>query len=160
MPLAHGQAPVRKRDCHGRAHRRAGAGEPRRPRLVMRATGLAEDDFLSGTSGEVSGVRATTRALIKDTLADAYALAELRPWRLRRAAADSPRRRVLALGIERVDRLNMLAAARRELERSRHEVSFASSTAGDRGKFENLNALLRDNALEAHDWLLAVDDDV
>ncbi len=60
-------------------------------------------------------------------------------WRLRRAAAGWPRRRVLALGIERADRTNLLAAARTELLRSRHDVRFASTVVGDRGKFENLN---------------------
>ena len=80
-------------------------------------------------------------------------------WRLRRAAARWPRRRVLALGVEREGVPNLLAAARAELERCRHEVAFASTFAGDRGKFENLNALLAEPAA-GHDWLLVVDDDV
>jgi len=118
------------------------------------------DDFLSGTSGQVSGIRATTKAIIADALQDAQRLVRLEPQRLRRAARTGPRRRVLALAIERTDVPNVLPAAREELLRSRHEVRFASSPAGDRGKFENLNALLRDHSVAGRDWLLVLDDDV
>jgi GT2 family glycosyltransferase len=118
------------------------------------------DDFVSGTSGLVFGIRATGRAVVKDAVADAEAIARGWPWQLRRAAAATPRRRVLALGIERSDEPNLLAGAWRELSRSKHEVRFDSTVAGDRGKFENLNALLARNPVEAYDWLLAVDDDV
>ncbi len=120
----------------------------------------APDDFLSGTSGLVFGVRATTRALARDAVAEATALATLRPWRLRRAARQSPRRRVLALAIERTDAPNLLDSARAELERSRHELHFASAPTGGRGKFENLNALLERHPPDGYDWVLAVDDDV
>jgi GT2 family glycosyltransferase len=118
------------------------------------------DDFVSGTSGYVAGVRATTRAVVADVLLDALAVARLEPRRLRRAARRWPRRRVLALGIERTDRENVLAAARAELLRSRHHVEFESVDVGGRGKFENLNALLDAHAVVGYDWLLAVDDDV
>ena len=118
------------------------------------------DDFLSGTSGEVWGIRATTQALVRDAACDAAAAASLAPWRLRHAAKTSPRRRVLALGVERENVPNVLAAARQELERSHHELEFASTTAGARGKFENLNALLSAHPAAGHDWLLIVDDDV
>jgi hypothetical protein len=118
------------------------------------------DDFLSGSAGMVVGIRATSRALAADAVADAIAVAAGRPWRLRRAARAWPRRRVLAVGIERPDEPNLLDAARRELLGSRHQVRFAAAVAGDRGKFENLNALLAENPPAAHDWLLVVDDDV
>jgi hypothetical protein len=121
---------------------------------------LPTDDFLSGTSGSVAGIRATSRALVADTRADAIALARCQPWRLRRAARTWPRRRVLALGIERLDRPNLLSVAARELVASKHEVSFASTDVGNRGKFENLNALLSANPPAHFDWLLIVDDDV
>jgi hypothetical protein len=121
---------------------------------------VSADDFLSGTSGQVWGVRATSRALAADAVCDAAALATLRAWRLRRAAAGWPRRRVLALGIERQDMPNLLDDARAELERSRHEVRFASTFAGDHGKFENLNTLLDAEPAAGHDWLVVVDDDV
>jgi hypothetical protein len=119
-----------------------------------------QDDFLSGTSGQVFGIRATGRAIVADAVCDAARLARLEPWRLRRAARTWPRRRVLALGIERADMPNVLPAARAELLSSRHEVRFAGTTAGDRGKFENLNELLVANPAAGHDWLMLVDDDV
>jgi hypothetical protein len=118
------------------------------------------DDFLSGASGQVYGIRATTRAVIADAVADAWAIARVQSWRLQRAAAAAPRRRVLALAVEREDEPNLLAAARAELLRSRHDVRFARIGVGDRGKFENLNALLQDNPPAGHDWLLMLDDDV
>ena len=43
---------------------------------------------------------------------------------------------------------------------SHHEVTFASTTVGGRGKFENLNALLAAHPAQGHDWLLVLDDDV
>ncbi len=121
---------------------------------------LPTDDFLSGTSGQVFGLRATSRAFVADAVCDAAALAQLQPGRLRRAAAAAPGRRVLALAIEREDMPNLLAGAREELLRSHHEVRFASTTVGDRGKFENLNALLAEHPARGHDWLLVIDDDV
>ncbi len=118
------------------------------------------DDFLSGASGEVSGIRATSKALVADALEDACRLARCQPWRLRRAARAWPRRRVLALAVERTDVPNLLERARLELLRSRHEVRFVSTPVGSGGKFENLDALLADNPPEGHDWLIVVDDDV
>ncbi len=119
-----------------------------------------QDDFLSGTSGEVSGIRATARALVEDARADLSALARVQRWRLRRAAGDWPIRRVLVLGIERTGTANLLADARRELLRSRHEIRFAAAPVAGRGKFENLNLLLSENPVEGRDWLIVVDDDV
>ena len=118
------------------------------------------DDFLSGTSGEVWGIRATTRAVIGDTLEAADRLARMEPVRLRRAARRWPPRRVLALAIERTDAPNLLPAARAEVLRSRHRVTFASAPVAGRGKFENLNALLEENPVDGYDWLVVLDDDV
>ncbi len=118
------------------------------------------DDFLSGTSGQVYGIRATTRAAIADAVADAWAMGSLQPWRLRRAAATHPRRSVLALAVEREDQPNLLAAAHAELLRSRHDVRFDRIGVGNRGKFENLNTLLKRHPPQEHDWLLVLDDDV
>jgi hypothetical protein len=118
------------------------------------------DDFLSGTSGQIFGLRATSRALVADALCDAAAVALLEPLRLRRAARAGPRRRVLVLAVERDDMPNLLASARDELGGSHHEVTFARATAGDRGKFENLNQLLSEHPADGHDWLLLLDDDV
>jgi GT2 family glycosyltransferase len=130
-------------------------GEPGEP------GGAAAADFLSGASGQVHGVRRSLAASASDALGDAYALATLRPLTLRRAAARlPPRRRVLVLAIERTGMPNVLADAREELGRSRHELTFISSDAGERGKFENLNALLAREPAVRYDWLLALDDDV
>ncbi|MFZ0088110.1 MAG: glycosyltransferase [Solirubrobacteraceae bacterium] len=117
-------------------------------------------DFLSGTSGQVHGVRATTQAVLRDAVCDVAALARLTPWRLRHAARSWPQRRVLALALERTDVPNVLLAARAELERSHHHLQFAATPVGSRGKFENLNALLRAHPATGHDWLLVLDDDV
>jgi hypothetical protein len=121
---------------------------------------LAPDDFLSGTSGLVLGKRATTRALAADAFADSRAVLAGWPWRLRRVAAASPKRRVLALAVEREDEPNLLTRAHEELLRSKHEVTFSSRAVGGRGKFENLNALLAEHPAQGHDWLLVLDDDV
>jgi hypothetical protein len=118
------------------------------------------DDFLSGESGEVSGIRATAKAIAADAVADGWAVARLQPWRLRRAALRWQRRRVLALAVERLDAPTLIASAREELARSLHELRFASIPAGSRGKFENLNILLAENPPDQYDWLLLVDDDV
>lgn len=134
--------------------------DPRGLQPQQPAADMAPADFLSGTSGIVAGVRATTRALIADALADAAALATFQRRRLERAARASPRRRVLVLAVERTDVPNLLEQARTELARSGHEVQFASTPAGDRGKFENLNALLTEHPPERYDWAIALDDDV
>lgn len=121
---------------------------------------MSGEDFLSGTSGQVSGIRLSARARAADALADVTAAAVFQRARLARAAAQTPRRRVLALAVERDEGPNLLAAARRELERSSHELTFASRSAGTSGKFENLDALLEDNPVAGADWLLVLDDDV
>jgi hypothetical protein len=112
----------------------------------------------------VVGIRSTTKAVIKDAIDGAAALAQGQRRRLRAAAsaaaaAGSPPRKVLALSIE-AGTPNLLPAARAELQRSRHHVEFASTHVADRGKFENLNALLADNPAAGHDWLIVMDDDV
>jgi GT2 family glycosyltransferase len=117
-------------------------------------------DFLSGTSGQVFGIRATSKAVAADALADAIEILSLRRARLRRATRNGPRRRVLVLAVERAGEPNLVGAARSELERSRHEVHFVATDVGGRGKFENLNKLLRENPVDACDWLFVLDDDV
>lgn len=125
----------------------------------MSATPTLPDVF-SGTSGQVWGIRATTRALAADAVCDVAGWATLTPWRLRRAARAAPPRRVLALAVERAGEVNVLAAARAELARSHHHLDFATTVAGDKGKFENLNDLLAIHPAAGHDWLLLIDDDV
>jgi hypothetical protein len=115
------------------------------------------EDFLSGTTGAHTG----RRAELEDAACDGLAAALRIPSRLARAAARTPaRRRVLALSIEGAGRGGLPGAVRAELLRSRHEVELATGPAGDRGKFENLNALLDGRSVDGLDWLLVVDDDV
>jgi hypothetical protein len=121
----------------------------------------APDDWASGHSGIVAGVRGTARTVVADAALDAWRAVRLEPWRLRRAARVAPpRRRVLVLGIERLDVPGLMPQIRAELQRSRHDVELAIGPAGDAGKFENLNALLAAHPPHDRDWLLVVDDDV
>ena len=126
--------------------------------LKPRPTPPAED-FLSGESGHVAGLRANARALALDALADRR-LRRAAGAKLTDAAAASPARRVLVLSVERTDVPGILGEARAELAGSHHHVSFASIAAGERGKFENLSALLAERDLTSVDWLLVLDDDV
>jgi hypothetical protein len=126
------------------------------------ATPAGPADWASGESGIVGGVRLGLRTRAEDALLDARRWATLQPLRLARAARRRPPHslRMLAIGIEREDRPNLMAAARAELARSRHRVEVATSGVGGRGKFENLNALLDAHPLHDRDWLLVLDDDV
>jgi len=122
-----------------------------------RSDPVPEPDFLSGSSGTVT----SRRASLRDLALDAGLLVRGVPWRLARAARRTPpRRRVLVLGVERPELPGHMAAARAELERSRHQVEVVVSAAGGRGKFENLNAMLERHSPAGRDWLLVVDDDV
>lgn len=132
----------------------------------------AADDFLSGESGHVAGVRATVLHTLLDLALDAR-LALGRAGHEARAAAGPPRRvLVAAIYGEGSDRIT---PAVEELRRSRHDVEIALGARGrplpalravtvaeslSGGKFENLNAVLADRAPAGYDWLLVVDDDV
>jgi len=118
-------------------------------------------DWASGESGIVGGIRLGVRTRVEDALLDTRRWATLEPPRLARAARHAPpRRSVLAIGVEREDRANLMARAHAELTRSRHDVEVATSGVGGRGKFENLNALLAAHPLAGRDWLVVLDDDV
>lgn len=111
------------------------------------------EDFLSGRSGHVAGRRRHARAAL-DAVLDVG-------WRRGPAGgAAGARRRVLVVGVERPG--SRMPAAIGQLERSAHDVTVVTGPPGERGKFENLNALLdrAHAALAAADWLLVVDDDV
>ncbi|MGN6189383.1 MAG: hypothetical protein ACTHOE_10820 [Conexibacter sp.] len=117
--------------------------------------------WASGESGIVGGIRAGVRTRVEDALLDARRWATLEPPRLARAAAATPpRRRVLAIGVERDEGPNLMDAAHAELRRSRHDVELVTCDVGGRGKFENLNALLAQQSLDERDWLIVLDDDV
>jgi GT2 family glycosyltransferase len=137
---------------------RAGSGPP--APLAAPAGGArpgAADDFLSGASGTVGGRRGR---LLRARDAWLDARGATRRGRLLRAARRGPRRRVLVLAVERPGVPGLLPGALAELRRSRHDLAVRIAPAGDRGKFENLNALLDAEDVGAHDWLLVVDDDV
>ncbi|HEV2974741.1 MAG TPA: glycosyltransferase [Solirubrobacteraceae bacterium] len=142
-----------------------------------------DDDFLSGTSGTVGGVDTAIREA-RDVATDAWELASGRRARIARVARrEPPRRRVLALQVERPQHRELARRAREELARSRHDVELRVGAPDDRGKFENLNRLLGAEsagashaslaarapggeasdalgALGGRDWLLVLDDDV
>ena len=120
----------------------------------------SEDDFLSGESGTVGGRRGRLRHGA-DVALDAALRAGGRMRRLDRVARDEPpRRRVLVVGVVRPQHASVMARARAELERSRHDVAVVTTGAGSGGKFQNLNALLARHPPAGHDWLLVIDDDV
>jgi GT2 family glycosyltransferase len=113
-------------------------------------------DFLSGASGTVGGKRGVLLRA-RDAWLDVREAP--RRARLRGAARrEPPRRRVLALGVERPG--SLMDAARARLLESRHEVDVVTAPPGTRGKFENLNALLAEHPPDERDWLLVIDDDV
>jgi hypothetical protein len=91
------------------------------------------------------------------------------------AAADGPRRRVLAMVLYGTEGAGATAAAADELRRSRHEVTIVLGALGspdpslapetirggmDGGKFANLNRLAEESSPLASDWILLLDDDI
>jgi GT2 family glycosyltransferase len=117
------------------------------------------DDFLSGESGTVGGFDGVRRELA-DHIGDGVELLSGRQRRLARAAKALPRRRVLAIGVTRERHRVLAEAIVTELRSSRHEVEVATIEPGQRGKFENLNALLAEHPADGHDWLIVFDDDI
>jgi hypothetical protein len=113
-------------------------------------------DFLSGESGHVAGKRGELRR-VADRVSDV-----LQARRAKRLDDDAKAFRVLVLVVARPERAATWAAARAELERSRHQVVIRQTNgAQGAGKFENLNALLgAEPGWDDFDWLLACDDDV
>jgi GT2 family glycosyltransferase len=148
--------------AHSAGRVREGIRDRRRP-PVAHSPGAAvrgSEDFLSGTSGTVGGLDGLRRSL-GDSALSAWELASGQRLRLDRAARwQPPRRRVLALGVERPERRALARRMRAELLRSRHAVEVHMCAAGGQGKFENLNRLLRAHPAAGHDWLLLIDDDV
>ena len=116
--------------------------------------GLPGPDFLSGESGHVAGKRGQVRR-VADRVSDV-----LQARRARGLDGGEDVLRVLVLAVARPQQAPVWAAARAELERSRHQV-VVRETAGapGAGKFQNLNALLGGEQPDA-DWLIVCDDDV
>jgi len=130
------------------------------------------DDFLSGESGHVAGVRTTTKHALRDVALD-LRLALGGAGRAARAAT-GPSRSVIVAGIYGDD-ADRIARSADELMRSQHSVEVVLGARGRAdarlqqltaaeglagGKFENLNAILAERDPAARDWLLVIDDDV
>jgi GT2 family glycosyltransferase len=115
-------------------------------------------DYASGRSGTLSR-RTAAAGAVRDA---AGSLAGLpRRVALWRAARHAPSRRVLVLGVARERNARTVAAARRELSRSHHDVELhLEPPRPGAGKWANLNALLAAHPAAGFDWLLLVDDDV
>jgi hypothetical protein len=137
---------------------------------------LDVDRLLSGESGIVLGVRARTRAYVKDAIDDAALWSRLVPPRLARAARAAASGRVLVLGIYAGDCAPVVERALSELSRSDRDLEIALGALDDAtpslagrtvatglrgaGKFENLNRLLETAPASECDWVLVLDDDV
>jgi hypothetical protein len=128
------------------------------------------EEFLSGETGHVAGIRRTVSRRVRDALLDLRA----RPAAsaLDRLAAAAPRRNVLAVSVYRPDSSHVESAAE-ELRRTRHDLRLRLGSTGAAlpaltdttvatnlggGKFQNLNMLLEDAG--SFEWLLVFDDDV
>ena len=81
---------------------------------------------------------------------------------LAREARRAPRRRVLVLGVARPENARTVAAARRELARSRHDVAVHLDPPRGRTRASGATSTPRSRCIPPHgfDWLLIVDDDV
>jgi len=133
---------------------------------------VSADDFLSGESGHVAGIRAVTTTTLHDRILD-LRLALGSAGRAARRASGPPRK-VLVAGIYGRDAARITRTVD-ELRRSAHELEvtlgardatvpeLADVTVADHlagGKFENLNTVLENRDLALRDWLLVIDDDV
>jgi hypothetical protein len=130
-------------------------------RAQSKASGAADaEDFLSGASGTVGGLDGVRRRAMDAAIDALEVIGGKRQALIRAAAAAPPRRRVLVFGVVRPEHAALADAVRAELARSRHIVELHTCAADGRGRFENLNLLLRANPPGDADWLLIADDDV
>jgi hypothetical protein len=125
------------------------------------ASGAALPDpetFTSGGHGTVGGKRGALRRL-GDRALDSWLAASGAQRGIRQLAAKSPVRDVLVVALHS-PRSTLIGSALAELRNSRHHVRIASGSTAELtgGKFQNANALLREQA--PADWTLLVDDDV
>jgi hypothetical protein len=124
----------------------------------MSAAPPVPEEFLSGETGHVAGIRRTVSRTIGDALLDLRARGSARE--LDQLAKAMPRRKVLAVSIFRPESPQIDAAVE-ELQATRHhlKLELGSTAALSGGKFQNLNVLL-EKAGSDFDWLLVFDDDV
>ena len=147
-----------RRACmNGPVLSRALARAPARGAGRRRPAPAPAEDFLSGTSGTVGGKRGALLRAARRVARRARGAARARACAAPRAAS----RRAGACS-----RWASSAPARSwpprapSCVRSRHAVDVVTAPQGERGKFENLNALLAAHPPAAYDWLLVIDDDV
>ena len=131
--------------------------------------------FLSGDAGDVTDPWRIAKRRAGEVVYEALDVASGTRRRAARLAADTRPLDVLVLGIYRLG--SLMPAALPALRSTRHRVTIALGSLADepdeglagvtiasgleRGKFENLNALLSAQAPEPRpDWTLVVDDDV
>ncbi len=107
---------------------------------------LDPETFLSGDSGEVSGIRLPVIRAAQDAGLNALAALTATGPRLDRLARRAPPRRVTVLSAYRPGR--RLEAALPALRSERHEVRFSLEPVegSGRGKFQNLNRALERRA--------------
>ncbi len=117
------------------------------------------DRFLSGESGTIGGVDALLRRTL-DGAESGLDLLSGRRARLAARARASRRLRVLAVGVEREERMAWAEAMRAELSRTRHRLQVVMERPAGRGKFEAVNAMLERHSLDDLDWLIVLDDDI
>jgi hypothetical protein len=118
----------------------------------------APEEFLSGETGHVAGIRRTVSRTIGDSLLDLRARRALHE--IDDLVKTTPRRRVLGLSVFRPGSA-LIDAAVEELQTTRHDLKLelGSTATLTGGKFQNLNLLLEE-ANSEFDWLLVFDDDV
>jgi GT2 family glycosyltransferase len=135
------------------------AGRMRAALVRGSETTSTDPEYLSGSSGTLG-----RRGLLAGHARDAAAALREAPRRrqLRTAATlEPPRRRVHVAGVARPAHAAHMRRIRRELERSRHDITLQLEPgASGAGKWANLGAMLRERPLGDADWLLLVDDDV
>jgi len=115
-------------------------------------------DFYRSTSGAFHG-QWRAKGRLKDALFDAKLALEWK--RLRRVVRTVPVRRVLISGVAIPERTEQLHSVFDRMSNSQHHVTTkAVPCLQGKGKFQNLNAGLRDLDLDHFDWMVLVDDDV
>ena len=114
------------------------------PRRSVREADAGGDDFLSGASGTVGGLRrCPPRGAPTCSALDASIVMGRRARLARAARARPPRDGCWCSASSARSGARWRSAMRAELLRSRHEVELQLTAPGELGKFENLNRAAR-----------------
>ena len=130
-----------------------------------------EEDVFTGEFGIASADRAiTSRLLVRyprrlppilQKICNALDKVTGTRLRIARAALQSPPiRQILILGVIVPSRTELMASVLEQLSTTRHRVTISTIDVGDRGKFDNLNILLKRHNLSQFDWVILTDDDI